>query len=158
MEEPVPHTLILGLGNPLRGDDGVGTAVITALQSRTDLPAGIVLHDGGTPGLETALLLEPYQRVIIIDAADMGLEPGEWTCCTPEDVMAAQDSRLRGTLHTAGLPEALELAEALGILPAQLVIYGVQPATVAPSLALSEAVEAAIPAICQDIVELNLEA
>ena len=49
------HTLILGLGNPLRGDDGVGTAVIANLRNHPDLPPDVDLVDGGTAGLETAV-------------------------------------------------------------------------------------------------------
>lgn len=66
------NTLILGLGNPLRGDDGVGTAVITTLQNEP-LPPDVDVVDGGTAGLELVLLLQKYRRVLVVDAAEMGL-------------------------------------------------------------------------------------
>lgn len=144
----VDRTLVLALGNSLRGDDGVGTAVLQRLQSQPDLADGIDLLDGGTPGLETALLLEGYRRVIIIDAAEMGLAAGEWRRFLAADGrLPAQEAHLRGTLHTAGLAEALALGDALGILPSEIVVYGIQPADVGWREGLSEAVATAVPAV-----------
>ncbi len=148
-----PSVLVLALGNPLRGDDGVGAAVIEALAG-TDLPRGATLLDGGTPGLETALLLQGYARVIIVDAAEMGLEPGEWRRFTPAEAdLKPHDLVLRGTLHSAGLAEALALAEALGILPGEIVIFGMQPGRIGWEPGLSEAVRAALPGLCRAIRE-----
>ena len=59
------ETLILALGNPLRGDDGVGVAVLDQL-NQMDIPSHTILMDGGTPGLETVLLLKNYQRAVEI--------------------------------------------------------------------------------------------
>lgn len=145
-------SLILGLGNPFRGDDGIGTAVIDALKEK-DQPPGVVVLDGGTPGLETVLIWQGYERVIIVDAADMGMKPGSWKrFLTGEAVFPVKESGMQGTLHGAGLAEALALAEALDILPPKLVFYGVQPAFTGWSAGLTEAVDAAVPALCDAIV------
>ena len=147
-------TLVLALGNPLRGDDGAGAAVIRSLEDSGRLPAAVSLLDGGTPGLETVLLLQGYRRVIIVDAAEMGLEPGAWARFTPEKVVSgARDVSLRGTLHYAGLAEALKLGEALGILPPEIVIYGIQPLEVGWQPGLSAPVRAAVPAVCAAILD-----
>lgn len=145
-------TLILSLGNPLRGDDGVGTAVLTLLSAHPIIPQGVVLQDGGTPGLETVLLLEGYEKVIIIDAADMGLEPGEWRRFSSAK-LAAQEANLRGTLHQAGLAEALALADALNMLPDEVVIFGVQPAEIGWEPGLSMGVETAVGEVCGAVIE-----
>lgn len=145
-------TLILALGNPLRGDDGVGAAILDALAASGSLPEGVNLLDGGTAGLETALLLHGYARAFILDAADMGAAPGEWKRWRWRDV-ALMPGSLEGTLHGAGLAEALALGEVLGILPEDIVIYGVQPVDVGWSPGLSEPVQQAIPAICRDILD-----
>ncbi|MCA9922262.1 MAG: hydrogenase maturation protease, partial [Anaerolineales bacterium] len=119
--------LVLGIGNPLRGDDGVGTAVISALQ-HMPLPPDVELVDGGTAGLEIVLLLQAYRRVIVVDAADMGLLPGEWRRFGGNTaVLPANEANTVGTLHGAGFAEALALAEALDVLPDELVVFGVQP-------------------------------
>ena len=143
--------LILGLGNSLRGDDGAGPAVVAALSSM-DLPPHVELLDGGTPGLETVLLLEGYERVIIVDAADMGLEPGEWRRFTPDTAeIRSDENKLGGTLHAAGLAEALGLAEVLDLLPKTLVIYGIQPKSLDWSQKLTEPLIAALPLLCAEI-------
>jgi hydrogenase maturation protease len=147
--------LILALGNPLRGDDGVATAVLHyLLESFPNPPTGVTLLDGGTPGLETALLLAGYAKAIIIDAAEMGLAAGEWRRFTPGDGrLPARDAHLRGTMHYAGLAEALALGDALGILPAEVVIYGIQPEDVGWQEGLSEKVKTAVPAVATAVWE-----
>ncbi|PIE80902.1 MAG: hypothetical protein CSA11_06665 [Chloroflexi bacterium] len=79
------------------------------------IPPEVVLQDGGTLGLETMLLLEGYEKVIIVDAADMGLAPGEWRRFSLAR-LTAQEANLKGTLHQAGLAEALGLAVAFKML------------------------------------------
>lgn len=149
---PAADTVVLALGNPLRGDDGVGMAVMERL-AQADLPPAVTLLDGGTAGLETVLLLQGYRCAIIVDAAEMGRAPGEWVRFTPSEVRPrAADHQPRGTLHDAGLAEALVLGEALGVLPPEIVIYGVQPAEIGWSPGLSAPVEAAVPTICAAIV------
>lgn len=146
-------TLVLALGNPLRGDDGAGAAVIEALQAAA-LPGGVDLLEGGTPGLETVLLLQGYARVLIVDAAEMGDRPGEWRCFSREAVrLGARDLYLRGTLHYAGLAEALALGEALELLPPEITIYGIQPQEIGWEPGLSPAVAQAIPGLTHAILE-----
>ncbi len=147
-------TLILALGNPLRGDDGVGVAILETLVCEGALPEGITLLDGGIAGLETVLLMQGYQRVIIIDAAEIGQVPGVWMRFAPSKaVLQPRNADLQGTLHNAGLTEALTLGEALGILPPEIVIYGVQPQEVGWSPELSAPVQQAVPLICAAILE-----
>ncbi|RKT45378.1 hydrogenase maturation protease [Thiocapsa rosea] len=143
-------TLILALGNPLRGDDGVGAAVLDALPA---LPAGVTGLDGGTPGLGLVLSLQGYDRVIIVDAAEMGEAPGTWRRFTP-DCLRTPNSDLRGTLHDAGLAEALVLGEALGVLPSEIIIFGIQPEEIGWAPGLTRAVAAAIPGLCEAITGL----
>ncbi len=150
--------LILGLGNPLRGDDGLGPAVIAWLQEH-GLPADIVAVDGGTAGLELVLTLMGYQRALIVDAADIGRAPGEWIRFTPDlqPVLDQAVGRLEEkgpllSLHTAGLAEALALGAALGVLPEEVVIFGVQPARLDWSPGLSAEVQAAVPVVGREML------
>lgn len=144
---------MLALGSPLRGDDGVGKAVIECLQEQ-ELPPNVTVQDGGTPGLDTVLLFEGYARVIVVDAAEMDREPGAWLRFTTRDAsLTANDLHARVTVHYAGLAEALALGEALNLLPGELVIYGVQPQSIDWSQTLSEPVRAAVPAVCRAILD-----
>ena len=144
-------TLIIGLGNPLRGDDGVGIRVAQALAEQT-LPAGIEIMDGGTQGLGLVSLLEGQQRVILIDAADIGQSPGQFARFTLEEVdLPGQDEAL--SIHDAGLRDALLLASALDILPDELVIFGVQPASIEWDSSLSPQVEATLPDLIRAVLK-----
>jgi hydrogenase maturation protease len=130
----------------------VGQAVLCALEQRA-LGPGVELVDGGTPGLNTVLLLEGRSRVIVIDAADFGACPGN----VRRFELTANDLSLQpvhsNSLHAAGLLEALALATALGVLPAQVALYGVQPRTLDYDTELSREVRAAIPALVDLIVQ-----
>lgn len=141
---------MLALGSTLRGDDGAGPAALALLGQRS-LPADVTLLDGGTPALETALLMEGWQRVIVVDAADMGCQPGEWRRL---DLCKAQlaCAKLNSTLHSAGLPEALALGEALGMLPPTIILYGIQPQFVGWGSGLSYPVEEGLCALCDALV------
>ena len=148
------HSVILCLGNLLRNDDGAGVAVYKILAEDNCLPENVELVDGGTPGLETVLLLQGYKRAIIVDAADMGRRPGEWVRFTyREAALKSHDVTVRGTLHSAGLAEALVLGDALGVLPPEIVIYGIQPQEIGWSEGLSKPVRTAIPAICAAVLD-----
>jgi hydrogenase maturation protease len=145
-----PDTLIIGLGNPLRGDDGVGITVARALAERM-LPAGVEVVDGGTQGLGLVNVMEGRRRVILVDAANIGRAPGRFVR------FALDEARLRGddqplSVHAAGLREALLLAQALGTLPDQVVIFGIQPASVDWDDALSPEIEAALPALVEAVL------
>ena len=144
-------TLVLALGNPLRGDDGIGSVVLERLGETAVSSPHLTLIDGGTPGLETALTMQGYDKVIVIDAANLGAKPGTWRRFALSDVSLIQRANMNGTLHDAGFAEALALAEALGILPPEMILYAIQPESMDWEIGLSDAVQQAIPAICQQI-------
>jgi len=149
---PAGTTLVLGLGNELRGDDGIGPAIIRALAARQDLPSHVTVLDGGLAGVETVLLLKDAARAIVVDAAEQGLAPGEWRRLPVATVLehAARDGG--GSWHAAGLAQALALGRALGTLPPDIVVYAVQPLRADYSPGLSEPVQAAIPTLCEQIL------
>lgn len=145
-------TLILGLGNPFRGDDGVGPAVIATIREGNHL-LDVKIIDGGTPGLETILIWRGYRCVLIVDAADMGLEPGQWRrFLSGEANFPINGVGKQGSLHTTGLAEAMALAEALDLLPPELIFYGIQPASTAWTVGLSDEVQTAVTAVCDSIL------
>jgi len=144
-------TLILALGNPLRGDDGIGSALLARLQETAVSFPNIILIDGGTPGLETALMFQGYDKVFVIDAANIGAKPGVWRRFLLSEVSLVQRANMNGTLHDAGLAEALALAEALNILPPEIILYAIQPESVDWEIGLSAAVQQTIPDICKQI-------
>ncbi|MDO3377755.1 hydrogenase maturation protease [Geoalkalibacter halelectricus] len=134
-------TIILGLGNPLMGDDGVGIVAVERLAA-LDLPPGVEVVDGGTGGLTLLHLMEGAARVIFVDAVDMGRAPGAIACFDLNRVDVAEQGAL--SLHETGLPQVLALGRELGVLP-RVILYGVQPACVAPGTRLSPNVKDALP-------------
>jgi len=143
--------LVLGLGNPLRGDDGVGPRVVAELLRR-GLPDGVAAVDGGTGGLDLLHLLEGWEHAIIVDAAELGRKPGEFLRFTPEEAHLV-GSLVSLSSHTAGLADALALARALGQTLPDIVIYGVQPERMDWQEGLSPAVEGALPEVVAAVVQ-----
>jgi hydrogenase maturation protease len=143
-QTPVPPaTLVIGLGSPLRGDDGVGIRVAQAVAANI-LPPHVEVVDGGTPGLGIVNLFEGRRRVIVVDAADMGVPPGQFRRFTLNEArVRAEGDHL--SVHAPGLGDALLLAQALNLLPDEIVIFGVQPAHLEWDSGLSSQVEAALP-------------
>ncbi|MGD8464378.1 MAG: hydrogenase maturation protease [Anaerolineae bacterium] len=144
-------TLIIGVGNPLRGDDAVGVRVVESL-SALALPEGVEVVDGGTMGLGLVNLMKDRRRVVLVDAASLGRAPGEFVC------LPLAQARLRGaddhlSVHGAGVCDALLLAQALDCLPDEVLIVGVQPASMQWNAGLTPDVQAAVPAITQTILD-----
>jgi hydrogenase maturation protease len=144
-------TLILGLGNPLRGDDGIGPRVIEEV-TRRGLPEGVSSLDGGTGGLDLLNVLEGWKRVVVVDAADVGREPGQFVRFAPDQARFVKPTD-SFSLHHAGLGEVLALANVLGRTLPEMTIFGVQPARVGWGQGLSPAVEAALPALTDAVLE-----
>ena len=145
------NTLIIGLGNPLRGDDGVGVRVAQALVEQA-LPDGVEVVDGGTQGLGLVSLLAGQQRVILVDATEMGKSPGQFIRFTMEEAyLPGEDKAI--SIHDAGLRDALLLAQALEVLPDELVIFGVQPASIEWDSVLSPQVEATLPDLIRAVLK-----
>lgn len=113
-------TLVLGLGNVLMGDEGIGVHVVRALEKHT-LPAGVECLDGGTGGFT---LLEPLQsagHVILIDAANDGNPPGTVTRTTPE---FSRDYPPTLTAHDVGVKDLLDVFYIQGGGP-DVVLYAI---------------------------------
>ena len=146
-----PAILILGLGNPLRGDDGIGPVVIEELLSR-DLPEGVTALDGGSGGLDLLQMLEGWDHVVAVDAAEVGLEPGQFVRFTPDEAHLAQRPT-DFSLHYASLSEVLILANALGRTLPEIVIFGIQPAKIDWGEGLTPSVKNAIPNLIDAILK-----
>ncbi len=150
MEHTSFDTLIIGLGNPLRGDDGVGVRAVQMLAEQT-LPASVEVIDGGTRGLDIINLMTGRRRVILIDAADVGRPPGQFARFTVDEArFLGSDQHF--SVHTAGLRDALLLAQALDMLPSEVIIFGVQPVHLEWDNALSAKVEATLPNLVEAVL------
>lgn len=148
-------TLILGVGNPLRRDDGIGPEVIRLLIEKKDsykLNTDIDLVDGGTDGLGLIEYLKDYEKVIIIDAVEMQLLPGTVKIFTPKEAVISINKDSLST-HGFGIAELIKLAEELDINP-ELIIVGVQPGDISFGENLSKVVESEVKGLIEIISKL----
>jgi hydrogenase maturation protease len=146
-------TIVLGMGNPLRCDDGIGVAVVLTLKKSYPLSENITIMDAGTSGLEALLLMQGYQRAFIIDAADIGGAPGDWRCIPIEELSFIPEGLAKsGSAHQAGLKEVIALGQVLGTLPEEIFIYAVQPQDLQISIGLSDTNAAALHEIVEDLI------
>ncbi len=143
---------IVGIGNPIMRDDGVGPRVVEMLL-QVGLPPEVDAVDGGTGGLDLLDLLEGAVRVIFIDAVDFGGESGQIQVFTPDAVRRLNLGPI-ASLHSIGLLDALELGGALGMALPDVKIVGVQPCEIAPGLGLSSALQSKLPEVIKTVLGL----
>ena len=124
----VAPTAVIGLGNPLMGDDGFGIAALERLRATWVMPTEVDLIDGGTWGLSLLPVIEDAGRVLLIDAIDVGAAAGTEVALERDELPRYLATRL--SPHEIDLRDVLALAELRGRLPAQLVAVGVQPGRV----------------------------
>jgi hydrogenase maturation protease len=130
------RTLVIGLGNPLMGDDGLGLVALARLQATYDVPPEVELVDGGTWGMNLLPLIEDADELILIDAIDAGVEPG--TAVRLDRTRLPRYLAMKISPHQVDLRDVLGLAELRGTLPANTVALGLQPESLELRNALSE--------------------
>ena len=140
--------LVVGLGTPERGDDGVG--LIAVEQLRAEAPKGVVIRALPRQALDLLGLWTGYDRVWVVDAIRSGAPAGTCHRLQPPLPAAALGHAAPST-HGLGLAECIALAERLDALPAHLVIFGIEVACVTPGEGLTPAVAAAAPALVEQL-------
>jgi len=133
-------TVIIGMGNPLMSDEGIGIHVIARLQ-QTILADCTDILDLGTSGMRALHELEGRDMVVFVDCALMGTEPGTIRRFTPEDVETMK-IQPRLSLHEGDLLNTIALARRLGTAPERIVIFGIEPEAIDPGETLSPALAA----------------
>lgn len=146
-----PRTMVIGLGNPLMGDDGFGLRARTRLLESTRLPPDVEVVDGGTWGMNLLPLIEDAESLLLLDAIERGGLPGTPVCLTGEDIPRALS--LKVSPHQIDLREVLAVAQLRGKLPARMTLLGVQPEFVELYEGLSPPVEAALDGVVEAALE-----
>ncbi|HUI96351.1 MAG TPA: hydrogenase maturation protease [Xanthobacteraceae bacterium] len=148
MSDPSPHrsqdrtiaVLVLGLGNVLLGDDGLGVDAVARLARDYSIPAGVRLADGGTLGLSLLGLLAESDRVILVDAVRADGLPGSLVRIAGDDVMDAVRDRL--SPHQVGVADVLDAARLIDRYPNAVTLLGLVPHTLDLNTERSDAVAA----------------
>lgn len=150
------HTVVVGCGNLIRGDDAAGPVLVRLLVDR-DLPDGVRLIDGGTAGMDVAFAMRGASRVIVVDASRIGVEPG-----TVHRVPGSELTDLappEGNLHRFRWDQALGFAQWLlkEEYPDDVTVWLIEGASFDPGAPLTPAVEAAVAEVA-DAIAVQLDA
>lgn len=141
--------VVLGVGNLIMGDEGLGVRCVERLEAAGALPAGVTVIDGGTSTHELLGDLEDLDLLVIVDAV-AGEVPGALVRLEGDRIPAALSNKL--SPHQHGINDLLANLRLLGRSPRRVVVHGVTPAVIALGLELSPAVEAAMPALAAAVV------
>jgi hydrogenase maturation protease len=142
-------TVVLGLGNALLKDEGIGVHVIHALQHNS-IPAEVEIIDGGTSP-DITYLIEEAHKLIVVDAARGGGEPGTIYRLALDDITSQGELTL--STHDISLFYSLRLMESLGNSPEETVIIGVEPKEIDLGLELSPELEQKVPSVIKVVLE-----
>ena len=147
-----PRVVVIGVGNLLLKDEGAGIHALQRLQEM-DLPGEVTLIDGGTSP-DLIACVRAGDRLIIIDAAKAGGEPGTIYRFLPEDLAAGKATV--ASAHEMGVAENLGLMKLAGNEPAATVIIGVEPKEIDWGTELSPELQQRLPAIVEAVLrEIN---
>ena len=141
--------LIVGIGNLLCRDEGIGVHVIQEMKNMR-LPDHIDLLDMGTSTMDLISYLEEVKKLIVIDAMKAGGTPGTIYRCKPEDLLPTEEDPI--SLHEIGLLETLDMAKKKG-LEIDTVVIGVEPKVIDWGMELSEEVKSKIPTIIEAVLK-----
>ncbi|AWB09713.1 hydrogenase maturation protease [Thermodesulfobium acidiphilum] len=142
--------LVIGIGNELQGDDGLGVHVIKELK-KVSLPDEVDLLAGGTSGPDLIVYFEGVDFAIFVDAVRGGNKPGTIYKYKPEEMKYQKSIAL--SPHQIGIPETLSLAEFVGKKPKRSIFFGMEPMNLEFSMELSEPVKEKLPRLVKLIVE-----
>ncbi|HEY5717550.1 MAG TPA: HyaD/HybD family hydrogenase maturation endopeptidase [Motiliproteus sp.] len=127
--------LVLGVGNILLTDEGIGVRVVEALEQRYQIPAGVEVMDGGTAGMELLASIAACDHLILIDAVNTGAVAGTLVRLDDAQVPALFKNKI--SPHQLGISDLLGVLTVTGELPARMTLFGVVPFCLDTSTELS---------------------
>ena len=138
------RVVLLGVGNILLSDEGVGVRIVEAFASRFRPPSWVRILDGGTCAMEMLEDLENLDLLVIADCVRVGAAPGSLVVLADEQVPAFFRTKL--SPHQVGLSDVLATLQFTDRAPRKVVVIGVQPVSMALGMELTEPVQAVLPA------------
>ena len=145
---------VLGMGNVLRRDDGVGPSAVRRLEAAYEFPPDVTLLDLGTPGLDLPSHFVGLDAAIVLDAATGDAPPGTVAVLGRDEILASGAPAPRVTGHEADLREALVVADLAGGAPREVWLVGVVAADLGDGIGLSAPVEGAVDAACERVLRI----
>jgi hydrogenase maturation protease len=145
------RTLVLGLGNILLGDEGIGVWVVESLGREFGFPPEVATLEGGTLGLDLLPRLDGVERLLLVDAVKLGREPGEIVRLEGDAVPAALDVKI--SPHQVGVQDLLAAARLMGREPSRVVLWGMEPERLDPGTGFSPRVAEALPRLREGVLD-----
>jgi len=142
--------LILGIGNILLKDEGVGVYTIRKMMEM-DLPPEIELMDGGTMGLNLLFHIEGRKKVIVIDTATAGDPPGTIYRFTDESLV--NNKPMLRTAHGIDFTDVINTSKMLGTKPDEIVFIGIEPESLDEGLELTPTIEKRVPVLIKIVMK-----
>ncbi len=146
-----PTILILGIGNLVMSDDGVGVQVVQRLMREHRFPGYVDIMDGGTLGLDILPRLEGVERLIVVDAVETGQAPGTCVRLFGDEIPVALETKI--SPHQMGLKDLLSVAMLMGHAPREMVLVGVQPGSIEMGTELTCEVEAKVKNMIDNVLD-----
>ncbi|MFN3750863.1 MAG: HyaD/HybD family hydrogenase maturation endopeptidase [Thiobacillus sp.] len=147
-------TLVLGIGNILLTDEGIGVHVLQALESELGNRDDVTLLDGGTLSFTLAGPIRDADALIVVDAANIKNHAGEWALLEGDDMDAFLMNNRKASAHEVGLTDLRAIAMLSGHWPEKRALVGIRPQVVDWGEVPTPVVAAAVPPVCAAIVEL----
>jgi hydrogenase maturation protease len=144
--------LVLGLGNLLLSDEGIGVRVIERLQEMYEFPEEVQVLDGGTKGLELLPYVDDATLLLVVDAVKARRPPGALIRLTTDEIPSFLDAT-KISPHQEGLQDILALARLRGTLPKEVVLWGVQVGSMEPGLEFTPPVAAQVAPLVEKVLE-----
>lgn len=148
--QPQITVLVLGIGNLVMGDDGVGVLVAQRLQQRYRFADNVEIMDGGTLGLDLLPKLENITNLIMIDAVETGQKAGTCVRLCGQELPIALETKV--SPHQMGLKDLLAVSELMGHSPNEMVLIGVQPGSIEMEIGLTSEVEAQFETLVSNVL------
>lgn len=136
--------IVLGLGNTLHSDDGVGPQAIEKLRSDPRVPGDVSLIEGGTLGLELLTYIWDCSYLLVLDAVDVGQPPGTLVRMSSQELQSLPG---KSSVHQLGVADLMVALRVLAKRTPEVVLLGVQPASTEWGTELSPAVAAVLPVL-----------
>jgi hydrogenase maturation protease len=143
------RVLVLGLGNILLTDEGLGVRAIEDYRAQCEVPDGVDVVDGGTAGMDLIDIIAGHDVAIVVDAIRTGKGPGAVVVLHDDEVPAVFRQGL--SPHQLGLPDVLAAMALLDLRPPKLILIGTEPLEIKPGIGVSPGVEAAMPTVVATI-------
>lgn len=144
------RTVVVGTGNLVRTDDGLGVHAIKRLQTDPRVPRDITLIDGGTCGIELLAYLHDSSRLLLLDAVDVGKQAGTLVRMTGDELRVLPCG---ASVHQLGVADLLATLPLVSDISRETVLLGVQPASTDWGIELSPLVEASLGPLVEAAVE-----